>query len=238
MLTTERLKDWAEVSPLDWTAVAGPGESQVMAKELLSLRTMPAMVEVDAMMAQIEAFPHVNSYEGAKKLAAIARRAIASAETERKRASEIRKCCPCNCHSQPSSEEAMGLKEHEHCGICIKSLLDEAESMMDMAITDVVERDAEIERLTTCLRKANSQTEEYERKYYLELNKTEDLTRERDELLRLLKWIHGLDLIMDDGTNPFTEFADSRFSDSTAYTEDHRNAKRFLEIVNGGSDDP
>lgn len=56
----------------------------------------------------------------------------------------------------------------------------------------------------------------------------------RDEVVGLLKWIHGLDMILDDGLHPIVSFADSRFSDSEAYAVDHRNAKRILEIVGGG----
>jgi len=41
----------------------------------------------------------------------------------------IRKACPCNCHDQPSSFESMGLKEHEHCGVCARELREEAEGL-------------------------------------------------------------------------------------------------------------
>jgi ribosomal protein L37AE/L43A len=44
---------------------------------------------------------------------------------------EQRAACPCNCHNQPSSKEAMGLEEHTNCGECIRVLLKEAEEMAD-----------------------------------------------------------------------------------------------------------
>lgn len=58
--------------------------------ELLALReaTAPKMAEVDALMKQIEAFPHVNSYEGAKKLSAMLRTAILASEQQKQRADE------------------------------------------------------------------------------------------------------------------------------------------------------
>lgn len=39
--------------------------------------------------------------------------------------------CKCNCHVQPSSKEAMGLEEHEHCGLCQQELLKEKEELAD-----------------------------------------------------------------------------------------------------------
>ncbi len=54
-----------------------------------------------------------------------------------------------------------------------------------------------------------------------------------DEVVGLLKWMHSLDITLDDGVHPVIQFADPRFTDSKAYAEFHRNAKRILEIVEG-----
>lgn len=61
----------------------------------------------------------------------------------------------------------------------------------------------------------------------------EQVTTSRDEVVGLLKWLHGLDITLDDGVHPVVGFADSRFADSAAYAEYHKNAKRILEIVEG-----
>lgn len=59
----------------------------------------------------------------------------------------------------------------------------------------------EIDRLTAALKKANSNHEEFERRYYLEVNKTEDLTARNAELEQFVEWAnpqivtHGEDVL-------------------------------------------
>jgi len=55
----------------------------------------------------------------------------------------IRKACPCNCHDQPSSFESMGLKEHEHCGVCARELREEAEALHSIELNSVLEGDGD-----------------------------------------------------------------------------------------------
>ena len=57
----------------------------------------------------------------------------------------IRKACPCNCHDQPSSFESMGLKEHEHCGICARELREEAEALHSIELNSVLEGDGDVD---------------------------------------------------------------------------------------------
>ena len=71
-----------------------------------------------------------------------------------------------------------------------KSLMHETE--LESLAREVRELRAECERLRGELRGSNSGFEEYERKYYLELNKTEELTNERDEARELLRRFRAL----------------------------------------------
>ncbi len=59
--------------------------------ELLTLReaVAPKMAEVDEMVRQIKSYPHVNSYEGAMKLASMLCTVILTCEREKHRADEL-----------------------------------------------------------------------------------------------------------------------------------------------------
>lgn len=88
MLTNELLKEIKEES----MHAIYPAEVGEMARELLSLRTLPEMAEVDALQSHY----NLNYIRGVKlhcvtEIADIARRAIAFAEIQRKRADEAKK---------------------------------------------------------------------------------------------------------------------------------------------------
>lgn len=77
-------KDTYLVDTLDGDALASAFDELLTVREAVA----PQMAEVDALVKQIEAFPHVNSYEGAKKLATMLRQAILVCEKEKQRADE------------------------------------------------------------------------------------------------------------------------------------------------------
>lgn len=90
MLSKERLEEIIG----QFEHVIYPAEVGEMARELLSLQSLPAMAEVDAEYEGcFDGADHAaSSSDAVKRLAAIARRAIASAQAERLRAYELDLC--------------------------------------------------------------------------------------------------------------------------------------------------
>lgn len=119
-LTNEKLEEYARDG-----RNAGDCEVEQLARELLTLRTLR-----DAGDEEVERLRHTIADLG-PSLAGEADRLHDIAITRGQQLREIRESCPCNCHNQPSSKEAMGLDEHSNCGECIKGLLQEADAMQD-----------------------------------------------------------------------------------------------------------
>lgn len=66
----------------------------------------------------------------------------------------------------------------------VGSLPDWLRAELRRAADELARLRAEVERLTGCLLGANSQAEDFERRYYLEQDRAETAERERDELRR------------------------------------------------------
>lgn len=131
--------------------------AESLARELLSLRTLRdagdeevelIADELTAIISEMEDGTAINVLVHANGLA---RKLRDIAITRGQQLREVRESCPCNCHNQPSSKEAMGLDEHSNCGECIKGLLQEADVMQDSLCekyeSELREARAEIERI-------------------------------------------------------------------------------------------